>query len=217
MMYSPADIADALATGLQQAAHARDAEQSPFGIDVLDELGLHPLLASGLKLQGWGVFTEERYPSGRARRQKTHGERCDLVVTADGRALRAPEEPENLFESPCAVDLGDALWIEVKSARAFHADGANPRYAAELLGAPSEDVVRLSTAPGVRHAMLALVLFARAESDGREHLAEWERTMHAEGLPVDTPRIRSLAIADRIGHAACLIAVSSIGRIQHAD
>ncbi|MBL9140372.1 MAG: hypothetical protein JNK53_00775, partial [Phycisphaerae bacterium] len=68
------------------------------------------------------------------------------------------------------------------------------------------------TAPEVRHAMLALVLFARAEADGRAHLLEWERALRAEGLPIDTPRIRALPIADRIGHSACLVAVVAVAR-----
>lgn len=213
MAFSPADIADALAAGLKAAAEARDADESPMGIDALDELSLHPLLAEGLRMHGMGVAPEQRYPAARARKQRTIGERCDLVVTPEGRVLRAPDDAPSLFVPMDAVDLEEALWLEVKTARVYHAHGPNGRYLAELLGAPSEDVVRLGTAPGIRHAMLVLVLFARTEEDGRAHLAEWERSLRSEGLPVDTPRVRCVCISDRIGHSACMVAVTEIGRI----
>lgn len=227
--FSPADIADAMAAGLAQEAAARDAEQSPLGLDALDERALHPLLAAGLRAHGFGAALEQRYPAARSTRARSRGERCDLVVTPRGAPPcveeefpppPAPDLTPDLFSfadakpAPVtAVPLDQALWIEVKTARVFHADGPNPRYAAELLGAPSEDVVRLGTAEGVRHGMLALVVFARAEEDGRAHLAQWEATARAEGLPLDVPRVRCVPIADRIGHAACMVAVAEVGRI----
>lgn len=213
MPFSPADIADALVHGLALAAAALDHEQSPRGLDTLEETSLHPLLAKGLSAHGLGAHLEQRYPHTRAERRRSHGQRCDLVVTDDARAIRAPDDEPSLFAPTNAVPLEEALWIEVKSARLYHGEGPNPRYMAELLGAPSEDIVRLGTAADVRHAMFALVLFARTEEEGRAHLAEWERAMRSEGLPLGTPRVRGVAIADRIGHSACLVAVAEVGRI----
>jgi len=180
MAFSAADIADALAAGLQQAADACDAEQSPFGIDALEEVALHPLLAAGLRTHGFGAALEQRYPAARAvLKKRSHGERCDLVVTPDGRSLRACDDAPDLFAPADALPIEEALWIEVKTARIFHADGANARYSAELFGAPSEDIVRLGSA-GVANAMFVLVMFARTEEDGRAHVAEWERTLLEE-------------------------------------
>lgn len=216
-MFGPAEIADALAHGLREAAARRDAETSPFGIDALEETALHPLLAAGLVSAGFGVRAEARYPADRALRRRSQGQRCDLVASPQGRALRAPDDEPSLFAPVDAVALEDACWIEVKSARVFHADGPNGRYAAELLGAPSEDVVRLMTAPGIRHAHLVVVLFARDEADARRDLAVLDGTLRAEGLPVDTPRIRIIPISDRIGHAAAAIAVFSVGRVDASE
>ncbi len=213
MLFSPADIADALAAGLAQQDARLTAEDAPLGLDALEERQLHPLLAEGLRSAGFGAHAEQRFPGTRAERRRSHGERCDLVVTPEGRPLRAPDDVPDLFAPTDAVDLEHALWVEVKTARPFHADGPNGRYAAELLGAPSEDIVRLATAPGVHHAMFVLLLFARTEQDGRAHLAEWERAMMAEGLPLETPRVRCVPLPDRIGHAACLVVVSAVGRM----
>lgn len=212
-MFSPADIADSLAAGLAGAAEALEQEQSPRGLDSFAETALHPALAAGLAASGFGAHLEQRYPSARDAKWRSQGERCDLVVTADARPLRAIDDEPSLFAPENATPLADALWLEVKTARVFHGEGPNPRYAAELLGAPSEDIVRLGTAPDVRHAMFALVLFARDEADGRAHLSEWERAMRFEGLPIETPRVRSVAIADRIGHSVCMVAVAAVGRI----
>lgn len=212
-MTGPAEIADALAAGLAAAAAERDAEQSAFGIDALAETQLHPVLAAGLAAAGMGVRTEQRYPAERARRRRSVGERCDLVATPDGRALCAPDDAPDLFAPADAAPLDEACWIEVKTARVFHADGPNGRYAAELLGAPSEDVVRLMTAEGIRHAHLALVLFARAEADARRDIGALERTLRAEGLPVEVPRVRLVPIADRIGHAIAAVALFPVGRV----
>ncbi len=211
-MIGPADLADALADGLAAAAATRDAEQSPFGIDTLEETALHPVLADGLRAAGHAVHVEQRYPAARAERRRSRGERCDLVACPDGRALRAPDDEPDLFAPTDAVDLADAAWIEVKTARVFHADAPNGRYAAELLGAPSEDIVRLATAEGIRHAFLAMVLFARDEADARRDLEAFERTLRVEGLPVDVPRVRFVPIADRIGHAVAAVAVVQVQR-----
>jgi hypothetical protein len=213
MPFSPADIADALAHGLAHAEGELRREESPRGLDALEETALHPLLASGLRAHGLGAHLEQRYPHARAERRRSHGPRCDLVVTPDARALAAPDDAPSLFAPRDAVPLAEALWLEVKTARLYHGEGPNPRYVAELLGAPSEDIVRLGTAPEVRHAMVALLVFARTEEEGRTHLAEWERAMRVEGLPLDTPRVRAVPISDRVGHAACMVAVAEVGRI----
>ncbi|MDX9910269.1 MAG: hypothetical protein RBS39_00410 [Phycisphaerales bacterium] len=59
----PARVLGAMLLGLQQAEAERHAEQSPLGLDALDETDLHALLAQGARDAGWGCFREVFYPS----------------------------------------------------------------------------------------------------------------------------------------------------------
>ncbi|MBL9141865.1 MAG: hypothetical protein JNK53_08365, partial [Phycisphaerae bacterium] len=107
-MFSPADIADSLATGLASAAGALDREQSPCGLDSLDERALHPILADGLRAHGFGAFLEQRYPLARTDRRRSHGARCDVVATPDARPLRARDDEPSLFAPGNALAIEDA-------------------------------------------------------------------------------------------------------------
>ena len=61
--YSVPDIADAVEDALRAEADRYDREQSVRGLDALDELSLHPVLAEGLGRAGFGVYPEQHYPT----------------------------------------------------------------------------------------------------------------------------------------------------------
>lgn len=139
--------ADRLAERMVAALAAREAvlrdEQAVYGLDALDEVGLHPVLASGLddeQAGGFGgVFREWPYPwvgsgdgeIGEAVPKQSERERCDLVLTpsadlppADGvvEARELARASGTLFESVAATMPGAAVaagdetvWLEVKA------------------------------------------------------------------------------------------------------
>ena len=103
MPFSPTDIADAIADGLQQQARQEDLEQAVYGMDVRSELQLHPLLHDALRRGGFHVLVEQRYPSDRKRKTRSEGKRCDVVLTADPLPLRDPLAEGTLFETAYCV------------------------------------------------------------------------------------------------------------------
>ena len=206
-MLSPADIADAVALGLRAHAAALDAEGAVRGLDALDELGLHPILAEALAAAGCGVHREQRYPADRGKRRRSEGERCDLVLTPDARDLRAPDVAGTLFDDPDATDLEDAFWLEVKTVSQFTPEGANRSYSSQLLSTVRRDVTKLSKEPGILHAGLLIVLFARDEQVTEHDLDIWHDRCLRRGLPVSVPARRHVPLTDRHGNAVATIAV----------
>ena len=56
-------IVDAVADAFENESQHLSCEQSVYGLDALDERRLHPLIQHGLLLEGFGVWTEQAYPS----------------------------------------------------------------------------------------------------------------------------------------------------------
>jgi hypothetical protein len=129
------DIVDACQRGLARRAAALDEEQSHSGIDALDEVAVHPLLAAALAESGWGVSREQPLPGSAAgaalapdshrdaivevKRLPRHAqrERCDLVLLPSPRhvlldwvreSLERAKFQGSLFESvPVPAPLPD--------------------------------------------------------------------------------------------------------------
>lgn len=83
-------ILEALIGALAARERSLVREQAVHGLDVLDEVDLHPILAKGFREAGMGVLREQAYPNEwRAKRAKKAGslpeerdrQRCDLVLT----------------------------------------------------------------------------------------------------------------------------------------
>lgn len=188
-------------------------EQAVVGLDGLDELRLHPIIAESLHGAGYGVFRERRYPRDRVHPRRSVGERCDVVVTRGGAPLREPDQRDDertLFDPPDAVPLDEACWLEVKTVPQHLAEGPNDRYAAELLQPLRRDVRKLAADRGIRHRALVLVLFTDDESTAQHDLAAWERQAIDRGLSFAPPCVRHLAIVDRIGNRTCTVAVYGV-------
>ncbi len=209
-MWSVSDIADVLHEGLRHQAQLENIEQAVYGFDVLDELGLHPLLQNIFVQAGYGVWPEERYPDDRDNPKKSHGKRCDLVLTHDRLPLRDPEVRDTLFDDQPAVNPEDALWLEVKTVAQFTRDGPFPRYSAELLAPVPKDVQKLWNDSLIRHSALLLVLFTAEQAVAEHDLTAWQQRCLDRRYPIATPARRGFAISDRIGNGWCAIGVFGI-------
>jgi hypothetical protein len=208
--WSTADLADAIAAGLERAARRVDREQAVSGLDALDEVGLHPVLERALHRGGWGVAREQRYPAERRRRRESEGERCDFVLTPDRRPLVSTDAQATLFAPANAVLLEDAFWLEVKVVHQFLMEGANSGYSSQLLSTVRGDVTKLSKDPGILHAALLIVLFVRDAAVAHHDLRIWQDRCLERALPIKAPSIREVTITDRLGNGCCVCAVYGV-------
>ncbi|MFG0259934.1 MAG: hypothetical protein ACF8LK_06230 [Phycisphaerales bacterium JB041] len=127
-------ITDALAAGLRRAEADLAEEHAVHGLDALDEVELHPILAAGLVAADLAVFRETPYP-GQPKQLLKGSERmrCDLVVAEHGstgiadnmlqsKEMRGVSESlfagvaEQLTAPPAGHTMPeDALWLEIKA------------------------------------------------------------------------------------------------------
>lgn len=210
MPWNIPDIADALEAGLQRRAEEADLEQAVYGIDALDELGLHPLIHRALREGGYGVWPEQRYPDDRLKPNRSEGQRCDIVLTPGNLPLRDPLIKGTLFDDQPAADPDQAYWLEVKSVAQFETSGPFPRYSAELLSPVVKDIKKIWSDGIIRHGGLLLVLFTVSQEVAEHDLAAWHTRCLDRGYPVGAPAVRGFEINDRIGNAWCALAVFGI-------
>ncbi len=211
--WSIADIADALASSLRDEDSRLRAEQAVYGLDALDEVRLHPVIARGLREAGYGVHREIRYPADRNRLRESEGERCDFVLTQDGRDLREPDRKRTLFDSPSAVDVEDAFWLEIKVAWQYVMEGPNPRYTAQMLTVARGDVAKLSKDRSILHAGLAMIAFVENEEIAHHDLRVWYERYVSRGFPVGYPSTRLPPISNRLGNGVAAIALCPINHL----
>jgi len=210
MPWSPADIADAIEAGLRRCAEGADLEQAVYGIDALDELGLHPLIEQALIDQGFGALREQRYPDDRHKTKRSEGQRCDIVLTPGGLPLRDPLIKGTLFDDAPAADPDQAYWLEVKSVAQFETAGPFPRYSAELLSPVVKDIKKIWSDGVIRHGGLLLIIFTVSQEVAEHDLAAWHTRCLDKGQPVGPPAVRGFPINDRIGNAWCAIALFGV-------
>lgn len=222
-MWRDDELLELAAKALREHAASLDAEQSVRGLDALDEVDLHPILAAGFAGAGFGVHREVPYPGPRGARPRTaERERCDLVLLPPGATrLRDPvatlRERDalrgTLFESlgtPASAGDSppeDACWIEVKTVGQFECvegvPGPNRSYASGLVRSMTTDLRKLARDPRIMTGALMLVLFTADKAVGEHdlHLA-LHKAIDARA-PVRTVRRASFAITERIGNAWC--------------
>jgi hypothetical protein len=228
-MWRMTDILAALVDGIGTLDARLRAEQAVHGVDALDEVGLHPVLAETLSAAGFGVVREVVYPGEHATPvRRSARARCDLVVLPEpGMALEDPAAEQavllagegtlfaglaaELGRSEGTVSPGDACWLEVKAV-AQHAfvdgvPGPNRGYAEQLVRGPMADLVKLARDPSIWTGAAVVVLFCESEAVGDHDLhAAAHRLLDAD-LPVGSPEIGGVAIDDRVGNAWCGIGV----------
>jgi hypothetical protein len=202
----------AISGGLSQAAAAAEAEQAVRGIDSLDELELHAVVAASLGAAGFGVHREVRYPSARSQKRRSVGRRCDLVLTPEARPLDEGAGQLGLFERP-PCPLADALWIEVKAVAQFHEGRANRAYASALQGPIWRDFEKLAADPGIAHGVQLVLLFTADDATADHDLALTLSRARERGLRFDEPRWARFPVADRLGNARCTAALVALGSL----
>lgn len=207
------DLADAVIEGLRRRCGELDREQAVYGLDCLDEVALHPALSRCFAEAGLGVHREQRYPGDRMRRRISEGERCDFVLTPPGRELAREAARGTLFDSPDAMPLDEAFWLEVKVVAQFTPEGPNARYASQLLSTVREDVSKLSRERGILHAGLLLVMFVRDRAVAEHDLKIWQDRCLERGLPIGAPAWRFEPIADRHGNGLCAVALYPVAHL----
>jgi hypothetical protein len=210
MPWSTSDIADAVEAGLRRCAKDADLEQAVYGIDALDELGLHPLIEQALTDHSFGVWREQRYPDDRLKTKRSEGQRCDIVLTPDGLPLRDPLIKGTLFDDQPAADPDAAYWLEVKTVAQFETGGPFPRYSSELLSPVVKDIKKIWSDGTIRHGGLLLVLFTATQEIAEHDLAAWHTRCLDRGFPVGPPAVRGFEINDRIGNGWCAVAAFGI-------
>ncbi|MGH7131180.1 MAG: hypothetical protein ACREJO_04460 [Phycisphaerales bacterium] len=114
-MWSAANILSLCREALQQEEVRRIAEQAVYGLEALDEVDLHPILAACLTAAGFGVLREQLYPAEWRRKkgrrkdlpEDSERQRCDLVLTPRlGQALADPLEHQRSAERDRAALRG---------------------------------------------------------------------------------------------------------------
>jgi len=204
------DIADAVHSALSDQAKRDDIEHAVYGFDALDELGLHPLIQAGLSDSGMGVWPEQRYPGHWHKTKRSHGLRCDIVLTPNDAPLRDPAIKDTLFDNANACDAQTAYWLEVKTVAQHETSGPFKRYSAELLSPVTKDVKKIWSDGVIQHGGLLIVLFTESQEVAEHDLAIWHERCLRKGYPVGPPAVRGLQITDRIGNAWCCIAVFGV-------
>lgn len=215
-MWDLAELADLALDALRKRALECDQEQAPFGIDVLDEREIHPILTAAWKAAGYGVHREQRYPADAARQNRAMGDRCDVVLTPQHvEGIIDPLAANTLF-AHLGVDPSVALWVEVKVVAQFAAlragAGPNPGYAAQLGHSAMQDVRKLTRDPAILNAAVLIVVFTDTTNTAEHDLAEWHGRGLSRGLGVSLPYTRSFVINDRIGNGACTLGLFRVTR-----
>ncbi|KAA0214520.1 MAG: hypothetical protein DYG94_10310 [Leptolyngbya sp. PLA3] len=228
-MWDCAELTDAIARGIAQAEEALRREQAVLGLDARDEVSLHPLVAAGLGRLGLTVLREQAYPGAYARRPRPRDrERCDLVALppgADGlldplALLKRPEptlfaaveEPE-----PRPALPEDAFWLEVKSvAQVCYVEGVpmgNTSYASQLIRGPALDLAKLAREPMIDAGGSLVLLFGASGDVVRHDLGVMTRALIDRDLPISSPSMDVVPIADRAGNACvgvCLVPLRAV-------
>jgi hypothetical protein len=211
--FSVAEIADAVEAGLRRAFEHLDLEQAVCGLDVCEEIALHPYIAAALQDAGFGVHREQRYPAERRKRSLSEGERCDFVLTPDGRPLAMPAAQGTLFGAADSVELEEAFWLETKVISQFTLEGPNYNYSSQLLSTVRQDVTKLSKDQGILRAGLLIIMFVRDEIIAEHDLKVWQDKCLERCLPIGAPSIRRFPITNRHDNAICAIAVYPVSHL----
>lgn len=231
-MWRMSDMLAALSDGIAALDARLLAEQAAHGVDALEEIALHPVLAEGVSAAGFGVVREVVFPGEHAAKvRRSARARCDLVVLPEpGMALEDPAAEqatlnagEGTLFAGLAADLAaarprtglvtpaDACWLEVKSvAQHAYIDGVpvpNRAYADQLVKGPMADLVKLAKDPSIWTAASVVVLFCETEAVGRHDLGKLAHKLLDQDAPLGVPEIGGVPIQDRVGNGWCAVGI----------
>lgn len=227
-MWHGLNIAQVVLEGLVRDEEALRLEGAVSGLDALDEIRLHRLIAKALETTGFGVLREVPFPSlTPAQKRDPQRLRCDVVLTPSPgqrirdelRALRDKKaHEESLFKSSESdgVDPRECLWIEVKCVGQFTYTSGVPQpnraYSSELIGAVYRDAMKLATDTLVAHAAGLVLLFSESREVAEHDLGVAANRALDRGAPINAFHFEHLPIADRIGNRVLTIAAFEIDR-----
>jgi hypothetical protein len=199
-----------LADRLSQVVHRAEAdlrlEQAVYGLDAKSEVQFQQLLTDGLKAN-YEVAREVHYPSSRGRKL-SHRQRCDLVLTPQGRPLKLDSSPDTLFDPPNQAHPEEGLWLEVKVASQFREGGVrHGGYGQQWRNNVVEDLRKMDAEPLIKHAGLCLVVFNESHDILSKDLENFELVLMQKEVLAGFRQVRSVDITERIGHRVCTIAL----------
>jgi hypothetical protein len=199
-------LADRIGAVLEKAEADTRLEQAVSGIDSRDEKAIQTLLADGL-VEHYEVAREVHYPSS-VGKKLTHRQRCDLVLTPKGRALRLDVAPPTLFDAPNLCNAGEGLWLEVKVAYQFREGGLrHGGYGAQWRSAVVNDLRKMEAEEMIRDAGLMLIVFNESREILEKDLDLFETVLAQKEVLAGFRHVRSTDIWERIGHRVCTVAL----------
>ncbi len=230
--WSGRELVEIAAQTLRDRDRALREEQGVFGLDSLDEVGLHPVLGEGFRLAGLGVYSERVYAGViEDRLIRRDRERCDLVLARDpdarlidpvaelveiDRASGTLFEPvaESMAPEGAVVEAGEAYWLEVKAVSQVSYVSGTPRpnsaYASQLVGGPAADIVKLAREPTIEHGGAMMILFAQDIETGEHDIGVMFHRLLDQDLPVSESVWETFEIEDRAGNGACVVALAGV-------
>ncbi len=213
-MWSPDDIADALAESLRTHDAALREEQSVYGLDALDELDLHDIIAKGFASTGFGILREQPYPHEWKRKVRAAPASTSEISNLKSEILPIPRDRQrcDIVLTPLPNQtLDDSLHNE-KQRRAEEA---------ELQGTLFESLSNSPLAPGSIHLKSEISNLTSPESAFWLELKTLGQYTNKAGLPgpnrtysSDLTRnpladLAKLTADERIHHAAAAVILFS--------
>jgi hypothetical protein len=199
-------LADHLSAVIARAEESLRLEQAVYGLDARDERAVQSLLADGLR-EHYGVVREVHYPSS-VGKKLSHRQRCDIVLTPPGRALRLDSAPPTLFDPADLCSPEEALWLEVKVAYQFREGGLrHTGYGAQWRTSVVSDLHKMEAEPLIREAGLVLVVFNESQEILEKDLDLFETVLAQKEVLAGFRQVRSMPILDRMGHRVCTAAI----------
>jgi hypothetical protein len=199
-------IAKAIADVLTKHEAQHQAERAVYGVDSLNELALHELIASGLSHE-LCVAREVHYPS-HMNAKLTHRQRCDLVVTPAGRPLRQDARPAGLFDPPDQADASEALWLELKIAYQFREGGVrHGGYSSQWRNDVVKDLQKMEAEPLIQTAALCLIVFTESQAIVTKDIELFEDVLVRKQVLAGFRAVHHVPLWNRIGHGLCTVAL----------
>lgn len=206
MLHDLSQVADHLGAAVAELEEGFRLDQAVYGLDSLSEVEIQKLLAERLTAH-YEVAREVHYPSS-AGAKRTHRMRCDVVLSPKGWPLRLDTRPAGLFDPVHQCEPGNALWLEVKVAYQFREGGVrHTGYGAQWRQAVVEDLRKMEEEALVKEAALVLVVFNESHEILEKDLDLFETVLAQKEVLAGFRQVRSVPIADRIGHRLCTVAV----------
>ncbi len=202
MIWDLVQLIEGVAAAVEITERDLRDEQAVYGLDSLDELKLHTVLASGLD-KSYSVAREVHYPSS-AGNKLTHRKRCDMVLSAAGRPLKLDARPPTLFDPPNQTEPADAFWMEIKIAYQFGQGGVrHGGYSSQWRNAIVSDLQKMEQETAIQSAGLLLVVFTESTEVFAKDVELFEDVLMIKGVLAGFRQSRSVPILDRMGHRYC--------------